>query len=68
MSVLALDTDAELAEGPVWDERSSKLWWVDIDACTVHRFDPATGVDEEWAVYGPVGALDSLMIPARALA
>lgn len=28
-----------LGERPVWDERTGQLWWVDIDAGTVHRLD-----------------------------
>lgn len=34
---------ANLAEGPLWSARESKLYWVDILAPAVHRFDPATG-------------------------
>ena len=39
---LALDARAELAEGPVWDDRRRVLWWVDILAGRVHRFEPAS--------------------------
>ena len=40
-SVLAVQ--ATLGEGPVWVAREQALWFVDIKAHKVHRFDPATG-------------------------
>jgi sugar lactone lactonase YvrE len=33
----------ELGECPIWDERSSLLWWVDSRAPAVKRLDPASG-------------------------
>ncbi len=38
---------ALLGECPVWCERSTRLYWVDIDGRTVHRTDVERGVDEE---------------------
>lgn len=37
---------ASLAEGPMWSAREKKLYWVDILAPAVHRFDPATRSNE----------------------
>ena len=37
---------ASLAEGPVWSSREKKLYWVDILAPAVHRFDPVTRENE----------------------
>ena len=54
---LVLDVRAELAEGPVWDDRLERLWWVDIIAGVVHLTDTATGSDRTFAVGQPVGAL-----------
>ena len=34
---------AHLAEGPVWMPHERRLYWVDILAPSVHRFDPAAG-------------------------
>ena len=51
-----LDAKAKLGEGPAWDDRCQRLVWVDIDGETVHRFDPATGADEQWPVGMMVGA------------
>ena len=42
---LIVDARAGTGEGPVWDERSKRLVWVDIPGCAVHHYDPATGSD-----------------------
>jgi sugar lactone lactonase YvrE len=54
---LVLDAHAELAEGPLWDVDRQVLWWVDINAGRVHRFDPATGSDGVIEIGRPVGCL-----------
>ena len=38
-----LDVKAGLGEGPVWSARERALYWVDINAPSLNRFDPATG-------------------------
>lgn len=38
---------AHLAEGPVWSDAEQKLYWVDILAPSVNRFDPVTRSNEE---------------------
>ncbi len=43
---IALKTTANLGECPRWDEESQLLYWVDINAYELHRFDPKTGNDE----------------------
>lgn len=53
---LVLDAGAMLAEGPVWDDRTETLLWVDILDGAVHRLDPVTGRDEVALVGTPVGA------------
>jgi sugar lactone lactonase YvrE len=35
-----------LGETPLWCDRSSKLWWVDVDRQLHQSFDPAAGVHE----------------------
>ncbi|NSW53393.1 MAG: SMP-30/gluconolactonase/LRE family protein [Anaerolineae bacterium] len=42
---LLLDARADLGEGPAWDARSGKLYWVNITRAEVHVFDPASGTD-----------------------
>lgn len=39
---------AELGEGPVWVERDSALWFVDIKARRLHRWHPASGQHRSW--------------------
>jgi sugar lactone lactonase YvrE len=38
-----LDIGASLGECPVWSGDEQVLYWVDIDAPSLNRFDPATG-------------------------
>src|SRR5205807_4085458 len=54
---VAVDARVQLGEGPLWDEREGVLWWVDINAGHVHRFDPATGQDRFFQVDQTVGAV-----------
>lgn len=48
---------AELGEGPVWVERDSALWFVDIKKQQVHRFDPASGEKSSWTAPEQIGFL-----------
>jgi sugar lactone lactonase YvrE len=54
---LAQDSRAALGEGPVWDQRSRRLHWVDIRSGLVHRFSPADGSDLVIDVGQPVSAV-----------
>lgn len=36
-------THSRIGEGAVWDDRAQVLWWVDIPAGLIHRYDPETG-------------------------
>ena len=51
------DLGCILGEGPVWDGRQGRLWWVDIKGPAVCRYDPQTGRIESWPAPEPVGAL-----------
>ncbi|RJQ68516.1 SMP-30/gluconolactonase/LRE family protein [Pseudonocardiaceae bacterium YIM PH 21723] len=53
---VVLDAHAQLGEGPVWDEKTNTLYWVDILAGRVHAHDPS-GVDLTVEVGTHVGAL-----------
>jgi sugar lactone lactonase YvrE len=46
---LVLDCRAELGEGPSWDSRIGKLFWVDIFRGEVHLYDPAKRTDSKVA-------------------
>lgn len=42
------DISFGLGESPVWDERTQKLFWIDIQAPALHRLDPQTGTHDQW--------------------
>lgn len=46
---------AELGEGPVWDEERELLWCVDINAPAVHAVDPVTGKRKSWKAPKKIG-------------
>jgi sugar lactone lactonase YvrE len=54
---LVQDVRAEIGEGPVWDDQSRRLHWVDIRAGLVHRFSPEDSSDLVLDVGQPVGSL-----------
>lgn len=41
----------------MWSPAEGLLYWVDIDGCAAHAFDPAAGTDRVWPVPGRPGAL-----------
>ena len=51
-----------LGEGPVWDRRDDRLYWVDIRAPALLSFDPATGRTAQW----PMPAVISCAVPRAA--
>jgi len=52
-----LPATAYLGEGPLWSPAEARLYWVDILAPAVHRFDPASGRNETRALPRLIGAL-----------
>lgn len=51
------DARAGVGEGPVWDERTGELLWVDIPGRAVHRFDRERGPLAPLATPSEVGAV-----------
>lgn len=49
--------DAEVGEGPVWDDRTGELTWVDITAGRFHRSRPADGSDRAVETRTMLGAV-----------
>ncbi len=64
-----LDAKASLGECPIWSVTDARLYWVDINAPALHRFDPASGQDESWAMPSAIGCvtLDAKGNPVAAL-
>jgi sugar lactone lactonase YvrE len=54
--VCVLDTRAELGECPVWSAEEQALYWEDIYAPALHRFDPATGENRTWPMPSSIGS------------
>jgi sugar lactone lactonase YvrE len=48
---------ATLGEGPVWVERDSALYWVDIKAPAVHRYRPGAAQRRSWPAPETIGCL-----------
>lgn len=46
-----------LGEGPIWSIEEQALYWVDIVAPAIHRFRPADGAHDRWAMPEHVGSL-----------
>lgn len=54
---LLYDARAALGEGPVWDERKQRLYWVDITGRAIHYAEPASGKRETLAMPSYAGAV-----------
>ncbi len=50
-------TRSRIGEGAVWDDRAQALWWVDIPAGRIFRYDPLTGENRSHDFGEPVGCL-----------
>lgn len=53
----ALRAQTELGECPLWDTRQQVLWFVDILAPALHRFDPSSGEHQVWPVAEDIGCI-----------
>ena len=62
-----LPAAAQLGECPTWSGDDARLYWIDIDGQAVHRFDPATGADEQRTVPGRPGSIALTPTPGRLL-
>ncbi len=52
-----VDAKSTLGEGVFWDERENLVYWVDIDGCQVHRYDPVLDRDESRDLGKKVGTV-----------
>lgn len=51
----ALRVRAGTGEGPVWHGEERALYWVDIPARLLNRFDPAAGTNRSWLMPQAIG-------------
>ena len=51
-----LDVKASLGECPVWSVEEQALYWVDINAPSLNRFDPRSGRNTAWAMPESIGS------------
>jgi sugar lactone lactonase YvrE len=51
-----VDAKALVAETPVWCPRDNVLWWANIYAPSLNRYDPATGKNTAYALPAPIGS------------
>jgi sugar lactone lactonase YvrE len=56
MFTCVLDARAKLGECPVWSVRERALYWVDINAPSLNRFDPATGHNKAMPMPEAIGS------------
>jgi L-arabinonolactonase len=52
-----LDIRAGLGECPVWCAQTRSLYWIDIYAPTLNRFDPATSRNRVWTMPETIGSV-----------
>jgi L-arabinonolactonase len=58
MDIRRLDVPmCAIAEGPVWDVPSQKLFWIDILGKCVYRLDPQSGHTQRWGVPQIIGSM-----------
>lgn len=51
-----VDIRARIGECPVWVPEEQALYWAEVYAPALHRFDPATGATRRWAMPEPIGS------------
>lgn len=52
-----LNTRMQLGECPTWHVQEAMLYWIDIDGCAVHRYDPASGAHCHWTMPSEPGCI-----------
>ena len=52
-----VEVGATLGESPVWSPGERVLWWLDIKAPALHRYDPNTNTNDSWPLPQETGAI-----------
>ena len=53
---LVLDAHAQIGESPTWLAAEGALYWIDVKAPALHRYELATGAKRSWPVGSDIGA------------
>lgn len=56
-TICVLDGQFDLGESPVWSVAEQKLWFVDINAPALHRYDPISRGLDTWAMPESIGCI-----------
>lgn len=64
---LLVDAGARLGECVLWCERSAALYWTDIEAATLHRWQAADGQTRQWTLSERVGSFALCTRPSQLL-
>ena len=56
-STCAADIKGRVAEGPVYDERTDRLYFVDILNCVIYGLDLSNGERASWTFESEVGSI-----------
>jgi len=51
------DRPDQLGEGPLWDVREQRLYWIDSYKPSIHSSDSAGGDRKSWSVPEPIGSM-----------
>jgi sugar lactone lactonase YvrE len=64
---LVLDAGATIGESPTWAAAEGALYWIDVKAPALHRFDPVTGGRRSWPMSSDIGAFGLVCDPPGAV-
>jgi sugar lactone lactonase YvrE len=54
---VVLETPMQLGECPLWHPRESALYWIDIEECAVHRYNPTSHAHHMWPMPSEPGCI-----------
>ena len=64
---LVLDAHAAIGESPTWSAAEQALYWIDIKAPALHRFDPRARAVRSWSLPAEIGGFALVAGRAQAL-
>lgn len=50
-----LESHAQIGESPTWVPQQNALYWIDVKARALHRYEPASGATRCWKVISDIG-------------